>query len=150
MATLADEFKIVRKGQEMHQITILIISTIFSLSIRANHYAEAKDWMVSSQGKYSSNAALEVKRVGNIIDAFAALSFAISVERPQSTGIGGGGFLLYFDPEKMEKPTSLDFRETAPIKGNSKMYLDSNGNEIPKKSLIGINAAGVLGWFMGL
>ena len=69
---------------------------------------------------------------GNIIDVFTAVSFAISVERPQSTGLGGGGFLLYFDPKTMTEPISMDFRERWLLwKAHKKMYVDSNGNEIP-------------------
>ena len=135
----------------MHYRLIFIFTLVFSTAIYSQHFAEAKKWMITSQGSDSSKAAYEViEQGGNIIDAFAALSFAISVERPQSTGIGGGGFLLYFDPKKMKKPTSLDFRETAPLKGHSKMYLDKEGNEIKNKSLIGVSAGGVPGLVHGV
>jgi gamma-glutamyltranspeptidase/glutathione hydrolase len=86
---------------------------------------------------------------GNAMDAAAAISFVISVERPQSTGLGGGGFLLHWKPG-LERPESYDFREKAPLLGNEKMFLDKKGNEIPRKSLDGIFAGGVPGLVAGV
>jgi gamma-glutamyltranspeptidase / glutathione hydrolase len=51
-------------------------------------------------------------RGGNAIDAAAATVFALGVARPQSCGIGGGGFMVYRSPDG--KVRALDFRETAP------------------------------------
>jgi gamma-glutamyltranspeptidase / glutathione hydrolase len=65
---------------------------------RSQYEAKASHHMIATQGEASSKAALSMlEKGGNIIDAFVAASFAISVERPQSTGIGGGGFLLFFN-----------------------------------------------------
>ncbi len=50
-------------------------------------------------------------RGGNAIDAAAATVFALGVARPQSCGIGGGGFMVYRSPDG--KVRALDFRETA-------------------------------------
>jgi gamma-glutamyltranspeptidase/glutathione hydrolase len=77
-----------------------------------SHYAQSKNIMISSQGEVSTRAGLEIyKQGGNIIDAFVATSLAISVERPQSTGLGGGGFLLF---KKNTNVYVYDFREVAP------------------------------------
>ena len=119
--------------------------------LRQKYEAKSKRLMISSQGGFSSNAGLEVSKLGgNIIDVFTAVSFAISVERPQSTGIGGGGFLLYFDPKTMAEPISFDFREMAPLKSSSTMYLDKNGDEVPLKSRVGMDAAGIPGFVDGV
>ncbi len=115
-----------------------------------DHVFEGKDYIVSAQGTYSAKAGAKMYELGgNAIDAFAAVSFAISVERPQSTGIGGGGFLLYKSAE-MEKPVSFDFREKAPFLADSKMFLDKKGEEIKGKSLNGIFAGGVPGLVAGV
>ena len=111
---------------------------------KENHLSTSKDFMITSQGHYSSKAAKEViDKGGNIIDAMAAISFVISVERPQSTGIGGGGFLLFYE-KKTDTVHAFDFREKAPLRSDSKMYLDKSGNEIDRKSLDGIFAVGVV------
>lgn len=57
-----------------------------------------------------ARAALE--RGGNAVDAAAAAVFALGVARPQSCGIGGGGFLVALTPDG--ETAALDFRETAP------------------------------------
>ncbi|MBC97889.1 MAG: gamma-glutamyltransferase [Halobacteriovoraceae bacterium] len=115
-----------------------------------DHVFEGQDYVVTAQGDYSTKAGVKMYELGgNAIDAAAAVSFCISVERPQSTGIGGGGFLVFKSPE-MEKPVTFDFREKAPLLADSKMYLDKEGKEIKGKSLNGIFAGGVPGLVAGI
>jgi gamma-glutamyltranspeptidase/glutathione hydrolase len=117
---------------------------------RSNYEAFGKEYMIASQGGSSTSAGSKMFELGgNIVDAAVAVSFAISVERPQSTGLGGGGFLLFYKPG-MKEPIAFDFREKAPFKANSKMYLDKDGNEIPRMSLDGIFAVGVPGLVAGI
>lgn len=112
--------------------------------------AQAQEYMITTQGAASSQAGKEMFELGgNIIDAAVAISFTISVERPQSTGIGGGGFLLHLEAGA-DKPKAYDFREVAPIKATRKMFLDENAETIPRKSVDGIFAAGVPGLVAGL
>lgn len=115
-----------------------------------SHKAKSDRYMITSQGNFSSRAGKKMFDLGgNIIDAALAISFALSVERPQSTGIGGGGFLLYFKPG-MKAPLTLDFREMAPKKSHSKIFLDKSGNIIEGKSINGIFSVGVPGLVAGL
>ncbi|MFT6603685.1 MAG: gamma-glutamyltranspeptidase/glutathione hydrolase, partial [Bacteriovoracaceae bacterium] len=117
---------------------------------RKNYEAFGKEYMIASQGGGSTTAGSKMFELGgNIVDAAVAVSFAISVERPQSTGLGGGGFLLFYKPG-MKEPIAFDFREKAPLKSHSKMYLDKDGNEIPRMSLDGIFAVGVPGLVAGV
>ncbi len=84
----------------------------------------AHQYAISTQGEAASRAAEAVLREGgNLFDAAVAASFVISVERPHSTGIAGGGFWLSYDA-KTKKLVALDFRERAPSK-----------IELPKKLL---------------
>lgn len=117
-----------------------------------SHTAQArgKQFAISTHGKYATLAAEKMYDLGgNIIDASIAASFVISVERPQSTGIGGGGFLLFFEG-KTGKTYAVDFRERAPLKAHKNMYLDKQGQVIPQKSRKGILAVGVPGLVAGL
>jgi len=112
--------------------------------------AHGKKWMVSTQGKYATQAALEVLRQGgNVIDAAITASLVIGVERPQSTGIGGGGFLIYHEA-KTGHNYVVDFRERAPLRASPKMYLDSKGNGVPDLSEVGSLSIGVPGVVRGL
>ncbi len=105
---------------------------------------------VATQGRFSSQAADKMfAQGGNIIDAVVAASFTVSVERPQSTGIGGGGFMLYHEA-KTGKTYAIDFRERAPFKASENMYLGKDGKPVPKLSQNGILAIAVPGMVAGL
>ncbi len=117
---------------------------------RVAHEAKAPDVMVTTQGGATTRAALHVLGLGgNLIDAFVAASFAISVERPHSTGLGGGGFLLYFD-RASNKVHSFDFREIAPHRSRSNMYLSKAGETQPLLSQDGALAVATPGLVRGL
>jgi gamma-glutamyltranspeptidase/glutathione hydrolase len=114
------------------------------------HESFGKKYMVTTQGRETSKAAINMfKKGGNAIDAAIAASFSISVERPHSTGLGGGGFML-IHIKGMDKPLAIDFREKAPLNAYEKMYLDKDGKEIKGKSLNGIFSVGVPGLVAGL
>jgi gamma-glutamyltranspeptidase/glutathione hydrolase len=114
------------------------------------HFKVGKKYMIATQGRYSTSAGKKMMELGgNAMDAAAAVSFVISVERPQSTGLGGGGFLLYWQPG-MESPSAYDFREKAPLLAKKNLFLDKKGNEVPRKSLDGIFAGGVPGLVAGI
>lgn len=92
---------------------------------------EAKNFMVVSAHKSASEAGAEIlKKGGNAIDAAIAAQLVLNVVEPHSSGIGGGGFLLYFD-KKTGKTIYFNGRETAPNNAKSDMFLDANGK--PKK-----------------
>lgn len=118
--------------------------------LKVHHHQSGEEVAIATQGKFATKAAqLILSQGGNLADAAVASSFAISVERPQSTGIGGGGFLLYYRPD-MKAPIALDFREQAPMNSHSEMYLDKSGNIIENLSLDGALAVGVPGLVAGL
>lgn len=112
--------------------------------INRNQYeAFGSKYIIASQGPEATRAAKKILDMGgNVFDAAIATSFVISVARPQSTGIGGGGFMLLYNA-KEKKTYAVDFRELAPLKANEKMFQDEKENVIPKKSSEGIFAAGV-------
>lgn len=117
---------------------------------RSEYEAFGKKYMISSQGNATSKAAkYALDMSGNIFDAATAASFAISVERPHSTGIGGGGFMMIHHA-KTKKVEAVDFREMAPRMANSKMFLDKNGKQIRDKSITGALAVGTPGLVAGI
>lgn len=117
---------------------------------RNQYEAYAEKMMISTQGEYASLAGKEIyEKGGNIFDIATAVSFVIGVERPQSTGIGGGGFMLTYNA-KADEVEAYDFREMAPRMANSKMFLDKNGEQIKDKSITGPLAVGTPGLVKGV
>ncbi len=118
--------------------------------MRSVHEASGTRWIASTQGRAATDAVERTyAQGGNIIDAAVAASLAISVERPHSTGLGGGGFLIYHEA-KSQKTYAIDFRERAPGSAKSDMYLDSKGAIVPNRSLVGTKAVAVPGLIRGL
>ena len=69
---------------------------------------------VSSVDREASQVGIDVlARGGNAADAAVATAAALGVTEPYSAGIGGGGFLVYYDA-KTKKVSTIDGRETAP------------------------------------
>jgi gamma-glutamyltranspeptidase/glutathione hydrolase len=117
---------------------------------RIAHESIAEKEMITSQGGGTTRASLLMfQKGGNIIDAFVAASFAISVERPHSTGIGGGGFLLYYLKEE-NRVYAFDFRESAPLAAKRNMYLTKDGKTQPLLSQEGALAVANPGLVKGL
>lgn len=97
---------------------------------------------VAADHQLASEAGVRILREGgNAVDAAVATSFTLSVVRPFSCGIGGGGFML-IDPPNGE-PVALNYRETAPARVGRDFYKNHN-------SLIGQDAVGVPGTVAGL
>jgi len=117
---------------------------------RAEYEATGSQYAIATQGRAAAIAADHMfAQGGNIIDAAVAASFAISVERPHSTGIGGGGFLLFHEAST-GKTYAVDFRERAPHLATRDMYLDANGQFVAEKSLNGILSVATPGLVAGL
>lgn len=75
-------------------------------------------------------AGLDVLRAGGgAADAAVAVQAALGLVEPQSSGLGGGGFLVYFDADTSEV-TAYDGRETAPEGAAADLFL-AGGQEIP-------------------
>ena len=115
---------------------------------------KAEHEMVVTIHHCATDAGLEVLHMGgNAVDAAVAVGFALAVVLPAAGNIGGGGFLLLRPGEAgfaHGQPHFLDFREKAPAAASRDMYLDAQGNVIPKLSTVGAKASGVPGTVAGL
>lgn len=120
---------------------------------RSDYVAEGTHGMVASAHQLASEAGIAMlKQGGNAIDAAVATSLVISVVRPQSTGIGGGGFLMYYD-KKSQKTLAYDFRERAPAAATATMYVDgkwANPFKVADPAVDGHLAVGTPGLIDGL
>jgi gamma-glutamyltranspeptidase/glutathione hydrolase len=67
---------------------------------------------------------------GHAIDAMVAVQMVLNLVEPQSSGIGGGAFLVFHNATD-QSVTSFDGRETAPVDATSDQFLDANG--VPRR-----------------
>jgi gamma-glutamyltranspeptidase/glutathione hydrolase len=105
--------------------------------------------MVVTVEHNATDAGVEIlKKGGNAVDAAVAVHFALAVVYPFAGNLGGGGFMLIRD--KHGKAHFLDYREMAPAAASRDMYLDAQGNVIPRMSLVGYKASGVPGSVAGM
>jgi len=86
--------------------------------------------MVAAAHPLAVDAGLDVlRRGGSAIDAAVAMQMMLGVAEPQSSGLGGGGFLLYYDA-KTRGITVYDGRETAPAGATPTMF-QRDGKSLP-------------------
>ncbi len=89
--------------------------------------------VVAADHPLASAAGIVIlKAGGNVVDAAVASSFALSVLRPASCGLGGGGFMVIWDAER-QKSVVIDYRERAPAAATPDMYAKLPGNEAQRK-----------------
>lgn len=128
----------------------LAISTLVGPCLAAPPLVQGRTGLVTSAHPDATGVGLEIlKQGGNAVDAAVATAMAISVVEPFSAGIGGGGFLL-LRLEETNQIIALDFRERAPLKANSRLYLDAKDQVIPRASIDGHRAVAVPGTVAGL
>jgi gamma-glutamyltranspeptidase / glutathione hydrolase len=87
--------------------------------------------MAVAANPHAVDAALEMLRAGGTaVDAAIAAEVVLGLVEPQSSGIGGGGFLLHYDGASGEI-VAYDGRERAPAGARPDMFLDANGRPLP-------------------
>ncbi|MER5506648.1 gamma-glutamyltransferase [Streptomyces sp. NPDC002766] len=80
---------------------------------------------VASVDADASAAGIEVLRKGgNAVDAAVATAAALGVTEPYSSGIGGGGYFVYYDAKHRTVHT-IDGRETAPLTADSDLFVEN-------------------------
>ncbi|WP_281558856.1 gamma-glutamyltransferase [Thalassomonas sp. RHCl1] len=96
----------------------------------AKQGVSAKDFMVAAANPYASEAGFNIlKQGGSAVDAAIAVQLVLTLVEPQSSGIGGGAFILHWDKSKALL-TTFDGRETAPEKASQEMFLDASGKPV--------------------
>ncbi|WP_126173275.1 gamma-glutamyltransferase [Altericroceibacterium xinjiangense] len=90
----------------------------------------APEGVVSAADRRAAEAGAAMLRLGgSATDAAIATMLALTVVEPQSSGIGGGGFLLHGDADGTV--TSFDGRETAPAGATPEWFLGPDGKPLP-------------------
>ena len=125
---------------------LLVTTPLFAASKQP---VRARNVMVASTSEIASRIGADVmKKGGNAVDAAVAVGFALAVTWPSAGNLGGGGFLLLRKADGTSE--AIDYRERAPLAATRDMYLDAQGNVVPKMSTEGYRAVAVPGTVAGL
>jgi gamma-glutamyltranspeptidase/glutathione hydrolase len=133
-----------------------LFAALASLSLTAcaatppSHAASAAtisaEAFVIAANPLAAHAGLNVlKRGGSAIDAAIAIQATLTLVEPQSSGLGGGAFLHYYDA-RQRRTSVLDGREIAPAQATAGMFLDAQGKPLPfDEAVVSGRATGVPG-----
>ena len=118
----------------------------------------ATHFMAVTANAHATNAAVDILRQGgSAVDAAIAAQLVLNLVEPQSSGIGGGGFLLHWDARK-RRLAAYDGRETAPQRASPDRFAGlsfaaavASGNAVGTPGLVALLAAaharhGKLAW----
>ncbi|MET0154821.1 MAG: gamma-glutamyltransferase [Rickettsiales bacterium] len=95
----------------------------------------ARHMVVSGNRLASLAGDAMLEQGGNAVDAAIATALALNVVEPQASGIGGGGFMLFYD-KGAGKTYAYDGRETAPAAATPDMFLDEGGKPYPYTDIL--------------
>jgi|TARA_B100000959_G_C14988765_1_gene626777 gamma-glutamyltranspeptidase/glutathione hydrolase len=129
----------------LKMLRILVISFVILLPNAILYAEEINKPGVASAHPLATKIGHEIlAEGGNAFDAAVAISAALSVVEPYSSGLGGGGFFLLHD-SATKNNVFIDAREKAPLDADRDMYLDTDGNVMGSASLDGPLASGIPG-----
>ena len=123
-----------------------LVLLIVAPAVRAAEPARATKYMAVTANPLATEAALKALRAGgSAIDAAIAAQMVLTLVEPQSSGIGGGAFLVHFD-KKAGRTASYDGRETAPAAARPDRFLDKDGKPLSYfDAVVGGRSVGVPG-----
>ena len=106
----------------------------------------ANDWMIAAANPLAVEAGAAVlERGGSAADAMVAVQAVLGLVEPQSSGLGGGAFLVWYDGESRTL-TTLDGRETAPLAATPRLFQDDAGEPLKFfDAVVGGRSVGVPG-----
>jgi gamma-glutamyltranspeptidase/glutathione hydrolase len=101
-----------------------------AMGVAPRQLVTAKRFMVVAANSLAARAGYGIlKRGGSAVDAAIATELVLSLVEPQSSGLGGGGFLLYY-AARDGKVEAFDGRETAPAAATPGRFLGANGRPL--------------------
>ena len=120
-------------------VSITLASITLAQTTSARH-------MIAAANPYAAQAGLDMlARGGSAVDAAIAAQMVLNLVEPQSSGIGGGGFMLTYDARD-GSVDAFDGRETAPAAATPSLFLDAGGAPLDFfEAVIGGRAVGVPG-----
>ena len=129
---------------------LLLAFSVFAADSGSAHPVLPKQVAVASANSQATDAGLEILAVGgNAFDAAVAVSATLGLVEPESSGLGGGAFMLLHVAHD-NRDVFIDAREKAPAAATRDMYLDAQGNPNRDLAVNGPLAAGIPGLPAGL
>lgn len=125
----ADE--VAPEGASDGQVQALTDEVIAALKAKADGVpVNAKTWMVAAANPLAVEAGAKILAAGGTAaDAMVAVQVVLGLVEPQSSGLGGGAFLVWYDAAS-GRLTTLDGRETAPREASPTLFQDENGEPL--------------------
>ena len=94
------------------------------------HRHRGQAWVAAANPMAVDAGLAILARGGSAIDAAVAVQTMLGLVEPQSSGVAGGAFLMYYDA-RTRKVTAFDGREKAPLGAQADMFLDEHGKPLP-------------------
>ena len=133
----------------LHCLTVVFFTFVLIITNSVNATQPVQPAIASPHPLATQAGYRILEQGGNAFDAAVAVSAALSVVEPYSSGLGGGAFFL-LHREQDKHQTFIDAREKAPNAATAEMYQDSKGMVIPQATLVGPLASGIPGLPAGL
>jgi len=126
--------KLASKSASLTLAIVVVLGT--SLSAALAKSPDRSAGMVSAANPMAVEAGLKVLRAGgSAVDAAVAVQATLGLVEPQSSGLGGGAFLTYYDARTM-KVTAYNGRETAPMAAGPQLFYGDDGKPLGKGAAI--------------
>ena len=98
--------------------------------IQSRQVVTARKYMVAAANPIAAEAGYQVlKEGGSAVDAYVAVQAMLGLVEPQSSGLGGGAFAVYYDAQA-DRITTFDGRETAPLAARPELFQNENGEPL--------------------
>lgn len=126
-----------------HPLSRLLLALLAAVSLLAPAFAApapaepeaqsgtARHAMVAAANPLATQVGVDVlKAGGSAVDAAVAIQAVLGLVEPQSSGLGGGAFMVYYNA-KTRQVTAYDGREKAPLGATRRLFLDDAGKPLP-------------------
>ena len=106
-------------------VTSILGSCTFMPTTNSTKSAAPAKFMISAANPLAAKAGMKMLRLGgSAVDATIAAQMVLTLVEPQSSGIGGGAFLMHYDGAN-RKVESYDGREKAPMSAKPEMFIEN-------------------------
>lgn len=106
----------------------------FTAGLQNNQGWTSRKFMVAAANPLATEAGYQMlKKGGSAVDAAIATQLVLTLVEPQSSGIGGGAFIMHFDGKQVQ---AFDGRETAPAAANDRLFQDADGKPMSREAAI--------------